>query len=108
MDEFTNSAFGNNVHGTASTYSSPGLQHKYTTPIPITGSHSNNSPMYNTSIFDNFTPAEFTPTTLETTKTKMERKDTLIGPVQTSISVIGGILDDHPYRPTLRIDSFGS
>ena len=37
----------------------------------------------------------------------MERKDTLMDPVQTSISVIGGILDDHPYRPTLKTDLFG-
>ena len=37
----------------------------------------------------------------------MKRKDTLMDPVQTSISRIGGILDDHPYRPTMRIESFG-
>ena len=58
-------------------------------------------------MFDDFVQTEFVPTTLETTRTKMERKDILMDPVQTSICVIGGIVDYHPYRPTMRIDSFG-
>ena len=106
-EEYTDSVFGNNVQDTAINYSSLGLQYKYTTPIPETASRLNNSPIYNASMFDEFTLAEYIPTIFERKKTKVERKDPLMDPVQTSISVIGGTLDDHPYRPTLRTDSFG-